>query len=156
MMIFVPLTSDEARTLRSSGLPGTRVAYAGTPTLRRSHEYDDSMTEDADFAAMSYAGVHALTAPGEAARLVVALEVPDERVDDGRDPYGQVSVTDLGWREVTALFGDEPGSEQAVTDARLLVTGLDVAAALSHEVIGSLLDDHDLLWYAPEELDRLL
>lgn len=155
-MIFVPLSVDDARTLRSSGLRGTRVAFAGTSSLRRSHAYDDSMTEDADFAAMSYAGVHALAAAGAPPRLVAAVDVPDVRVADAHDPYGQITVTDLSWREVTALFADEPGSEQAVAQARPLASGLGVAAALEHDTVGALLDDHDLLWFATEELDRLL
>lgn len=154
-MIFVPLSADDARTLRDSGLRGRRVAYAGTTALRRSHAYDDTMTEDADFAALSYAGVHAL-ALSERTRLVVAFDVPEARVVDARDPYGQVTVTDLGWREVTALFADEPASADAVATARPLAVGLDVAAALEHDAVGTLLDDHDLLWYASEELDRLL
>ena len=54
-----------------------------------------------------------------------------------------------------AFFADEPDALQAVTLAGKAVGGQNLAAALAIPAVAAVLDDYDLLWFAPEELDQL-
>jgi hypothetical protein len=56
---------------------------------------------------------------------------------------------------VRALFADEPAALQAVSLASEKVTGDSLATALTTPEVAAVLDNHDLLWFAPEELDQL-
>ena len=172
MMVFLPLSRSEAVALRNgtSQQPGASepdrsprwTGYAATDALMSSHEYDAAATEDADYAALCYAGVRALTRTQDRLRLVLAAEVPDAdvRVDvdlgGAADPYGEVRVHQIQWRAVTALFSDERGSAAAVAAARAALVGdTTLPDALQIPAVQALMDDHDLLWYAPAELDQL-
>ena len=66
-----------------------------------------------------------------------------------------MSVRDLGWAQVRALFVDEPAAVPAVARARAALGGSSLADALSVPEVTALVDDFDLLWFAPEELDDL-
>lgn len=158
-MVFLPLTRADVLALRDSGTapPGEVVGHAATPSLLRSHGYDVATLEDAEYAALSYAGVHALTlAKADPLRLVLAAEVPPAQLSAvSDDPFGSVAVSELSWRDVHALFADEPAAAAAVARARTEVRGLRLAAASTLAAVEALLDNHDLLWYAPEELDLL-
>ena len=55
-----------------------------------------------------------------------------------------------------ALFGDEPAVAPAVAQARAALGAIDLAEAPEGARGGeSLVDEFDLLWFAPEELDDL-
>ena len=54
-----------------------------------------------------------------------------------------------------ALFGDEPAAADATRLASEVVAGQSLAAAISATEVGVVLDEYDLLWFAPEELDQL-
>ena len=54
-----------------------------------------------------------------------------------------------------SLFADEPAAVRAVARARAALGGPTLAETLSEPEVGELLDDYDLLWFAPEELDQL-
>jgi hypothetical protein len=71
------------------------------------------------------------------------------------DFYGEVTVRGLRWDDVQALFSDEPAATGAVARAREVAAGRPVPEALDQPPVQELLDEHDLLWFAPEELDRL-
>jgi hypothetical protein len=157
-MVFVALDRRAARHLRETGsAPGPWVAHAATPALLQAHGYDESALEDAEFAALSYAGIQSVALRGEEAlRLVVAAELEAGRIEPARDDaYGQVTVSDLRWSDVRALFVDDPAAAPAVAAARPDALGRSVTDALAHPSVATLLDEHDLLWFAPEELDSL-
>jgi hypothetical protein len=59
------------------------------------------------------------------------------------------------WHQVRALFADEPGATEAARLASELVAGQSLAAALAAPEVGAVLDEYDLLWFAPDELDEL-
>jgi hypothetical protein len=55
---------------------------------------------------------------------------------------------------VQSLFADEPEAAAAVAAARAAVEGQTLSGALDRDEVAELLDSYDLLWFAPEELDR--
>ena len=151
MTVFVPLALSAARQLRSTGSATDLIGYADGPALRSwlgGTRLDD---EEADYVALNHAGVAALLLDGASVRLVVAV---DQEIA-GADEFGSVPLPAVSWTDVRSLFADEAAAAGAVTAARTAVAGFDLAAALSLPEVEHLLDAHDLLWYAPEELDAL-
>jgi hypothetical protein len=153
-MVFVPLTWDEAVALRSGTAASCYQACAATPRLIASMEAD-TVIEEAEYAALSYAGVRSLVLKSGLPRLVVAAEVRPDQISDPGGPLGEVEVRGLTWDEVQALFGDEPAAAEAMRRASEVVAGQSLAAAISAPEVGAVLDEFDLLWFAPEELDQL-
>lgn len=156
-MVFLPLTREAAQSLRRDGrTTGELVAHAATPALLTAHDLDESTREDAEYAALVYAGVSSLTGSGDALRLVLAADLPvGQLTADPDDPYGRVQVHDVRWADVRALFSDDQPAAVAVAAARAAAAGRSVAEALTLAAVDAVTDDHDLLWFAPEELDRL-
>jgi hypothetical protein len=56
---------------------------------------------------------------------------------------------------VQALFADEPAAIAAARQAGEVAAGQSLAAALAAPEVGAVLDEYDLLWFAPDELDQL-
>jgi hypothetical protein len=154
LMVFVPMTRDEAVALRSGAGANHYQGCAATPSLAASME-PDSVIEEVEYAALSNAGVLALALKPDVPRLVVAAEVREDQVTDLGRPDGEVEVRGLGWSQVQALFADEPEALEAVKLAGEAVAGQDLVAALAAPEVGPVLDSYDLLWFAPEELDQL-
>jgi len=158
-VVFVPLSHQEASALRVGVSPaGTRLGQAATPALMRAHDYDSSTLEDAEFAALSYAAVQALLDPDidDELRLVLAAEVPSAAVDiRPDDPYGTVEVRGLDWSAVRALFADELVARPAVAAARVAGRGRSLEEALALTAVEALSETSHLLWFHPDELDRL-
>jgi hypothetical protein len=153
-MIFVPMTRDEAQALRAGTGTNHYRACAATPSLAASMEAG-TIREEVEYAALSNAGVLALVLRPNTPRLVVAAEVQDEQVRDVGGSHGEVEVGSLAWAQVRALFTDDPGALEAVQLASKAVAGQDLAAALAAPQVAAVLDDHDLLWFSPVELDQL-
>ncbi len=153
MITFIPLGHAAAQRLRSGVELGSVDGCAPTPSLLADLGRD-VCDEEADYAALNYAGVLALAAADDARRLVVAAIVPDAQVTDRRTAFGQVTVDDLRWSQVTSLFADEADAVQLVAEARG-EAGSDLERTLATPAVGRLLDEHDLLWYATHELDDL-
>ena len=149
----MPVSRDEARELRSGAALSRRPGCAATPALQAALGGDTSLDE-AEFAALSLAGVLALGIGADALRLVLAVEVEPAQVEDAQSDHGEVIVTGLHWPQVQALFGDEPAAAPAVARARAATGGQSLAAALEAPEVDAL-DAFDLLWYATEELDQL-
>ena len=155
---FIPASKDQAKALRSGADPGLRRGCAVTPALLRALE-PQTTTEEAEFAALSNAGVLALVVSPELTRLVLAAELKPAQITATEDPSGEITISSLSWPQVRALFLDEPAAADAVMTARLAVTEtageVTLATALPLPEVGELLDGFDLLWFAPEELDHL-
>ena len=115
----------------------------------------DTLIEQAEYAALSYAGVLALVLKPAAPRLVVAAEVRQEQLADLDRSLGEVEVGELTWAQVRALFADEPAATEAVKRAGEVVAGQNLSAALDAPEVGAVLDEYDLLWFVPHELDQL-
>ena len=142
VLVFVPLDRAVALALRSGTDPGPRPGWAPTAALARSLG-PGTVDEEVEFAALSQAGVLALTATADPLRLLLAADIEPGQVDDPGDEPGRVDVDGLRWSQVRSLFADEPEAAEAVHRART-----------AGEVEG-LLDAYDLLWFSPHELDRL-
>lgn len=152
MTVFVPLTADAATELRATGTASGLVGYADGPELRRwlgEARLDD---EEVGYVALNHAGVAALLLdPAASTRLVLAVD--SDR--SGTDDLGRVPLPQVRWADVRSLFGDDAAAATAVVEARGGVLGLDLESALAAPAVTRLEDEHDLLWYAPEELDQL-
>ena len=157
-LAFIPASMEQAKEVRRGFDPGPCRGCAVTPALLRALE-PQITTDEAEFAALSNAGVLALGVGSESTRLVLAADVEPAQITGLEDPSGEVTVSSLSWAQVRALFIDEPGAAEAVRKGRLAVAEaageVTVAAAMALPEVGKLLDGHDLLWFAPEELDHL-
>ena len=153
-LVFVPVDRAEALALRAGADLGDRPGCAPTAGLAGGLE-PTAVAEAVEFAALSYAGVLALRAGSDPRRLVLAADVADLQVADRGSELGEVTVAGLRWTQVQALFADEPAAEPAVAWARVDVAGLSLVEAAAIEAVAALQGEFDLLWFAPDELDRL-
>jgi hypothetical protein len=167
MRVYFPLTlSGLAEAHRTGELgAGPLVAYAVTPALREWYLSDD--IEELEYAALGRAALASLRLlaadPGAARRrVVVAVDVPDGSAtadpDRGLDPaaLGEVRVagpvrlakaasvhvdSDDAEAEVTAAVEALPAADSGDDDAQFVVDGAE---------------DHELLWYATQEIPNLV
>jgi hypothetical protein len=163
MRVYLPVTLSALAELHKTGViaPAPLTAYAVTPALREWYTEGDS--EELEYAALTDAARASLRLLADAPeaprrRAVVAAEVPDAQavpVLDGAEP-GLVSVTSeipLGW--VASLHVDDPA---VVDEVALAVVLLGAAEAGDEDATFTVdgIDDHELLWYARQELPDLL
>ena len=153
-MAFIPMIWGEAADLHSGIAADHYLGCAVTPSLVASMG-TDTHSEEAEYAALSYAGVLALVLKPGSPRLVVAAEVRPGQLADLCEPQGEVELRRLTWPQVRALFADEPDAIAAARLASEAVKGQSLAGALAAPEVGLLLDEYDLLWFAPVELDQL-
>ena len=155
---FIPASTEQAKALRLGADPGLRRGCAVTPGLLRALG-PQTTTEEAEFAALSNAAVLALLLSPEPTRLVLATDVEPAQTTATVDALGEIMISSLSWRQVRALFVDEPEATEAVRKARRAAAEaapeLTLAAALRLPEVNELLDGFDLMWFAPEELDHL-
>ncbi|MGW7518846.1 DUF6912 family protein [Streptomyces sp. NPDC054796] len=183
MRVYVPLTLSALEEAHKAGELGpgpgpgpspeqdALVAYAVTPGLREWYLSDD--IEELEYAALgraAQASLRLLAAdPGAARRrVVVAADVPDAAVSpapgDGAaaggsgDPagLGEVRVAEtVRLAKAAAVHLDAADAEADVAAA---VDALDAAARGDEDarftVDGA--EDHELLWYATQEIPNLL
>ena len=102
-MIFVPMTRDEVAALRAGAGANHYRGCAATPSLLAAMEAE-TVREEAEYAALSNAGVLALVLKPNSPRLVVAADVPEEQITDLWKVHGEVEVRGLAWVQVRALF----------------------------------------------------
>ncbi|BCL15827.1 DUF6912 family protein [Micromonospora sagamiensis] len=158
--VYVPATVPMLTRLRDEGLPAGAV-HAVTPGLREWYAEGDE--EELEYVAFTRAAQDALrllhddpSAPRR--RVVVSADVPAAVL--GR-PDGELgsSIVDLaqpvGVRAVAALHVD---GEEAVTDVAAAAAVVDRALAGDEDAQFTVdgVEDHELEWYDPSELDLLL
>ncbi|MDO5500735.1 MAG: hypothetical protein Q4F67_13750 [Propionibacteriaceae bacterium] len=153
-MVFVPLAPAEARALRAGGDVAPGPAYAATPALRAAFGYGSEADEDADFAAQVFASLRCLTDGAD--RCVLAAEVTTVPPESGASEFGEVARPGVRWRDVRAVFIDDPESLGTVRAYAQSIRGLDLAAVWATDEVHDFLADHDLLWFDPTELDQAL
>jgi hypothetical protein len=152
--IFVPVSHLQAHAMVAGALH-SGAAHAATPALLQAHDLSAAMSEEADYTALAYAGVRALLEMAGPVRLVLAADVDADQAEDEGGTFGEITVSELRWNQVSALFADETASCKVIAEARVLAAGLTLAAAIDSEAIESLLDRCDLLWFSPDELAEL-
>ncbi len=159
MRVYLPATVSMLAAALAEGparqfSPG--VGYAVTPGLREWYASGD--TEELEYAALSLAAeasVSLIAADPQVARrrVVVAAEIVDPSAvvaspDPDRSARGQISVVcpvPLTW--VAAVHVDDREAETAVGAA---------AADLNDDFAAGEAADHELLWYATQEVDDLV
>ena len=132
VLVFVPLDWADADALRAGADLGPRTGCAPTAELAR-RLGPDADPEEVEFAALQ-PGRRARRRRPTPRRLVLAADVEPAQLVEAGDGWGGVTV------DRAAL---EPGVGPV---RRRAVRGAKAASGV---------DDRDLLWFAPEELDQL-
>ncbi|GHB21127.1 hypothetical protein GCM10010377_08530 [Streptomyces viridiviolaceus] len=167
MRVYVPLTlSGLAEAHRTGELgAGPLVAYAVTPALREWYLSDD--VEELEYAALgraALASLRLLAADAGAARrrVVVAADVPDGTAsadpDRGLDPaaLGEVRVTGaVPLAKAAAVHVDAADAEADVAAAAGALAAADAGDDEAQFVVDGA-EDHELLWYATQEIPNLV
>ncbi|GGL72499.1 hypothetical protein GCM10010129_15270 [Streptomyces fumigatiscleroticus] len=167
MRVYVPLTLPGLAEAYKKGELGTGplVAYAVTPALREWYLSDD--LEELEYAALSRAALGSLRLlaadPGAPRRrVVVAVDVPDGAAsadpDRGLDPAALGEVRVAGTVRLAKAASVHVDADDAETDvaaaARALPAAEDGDDDAQFVVDGA--EDHELLWYATQEIPNLV
>lgn len=167
MRVYVPLNlSGLAEAYKAGELgPGPLLAYAVTPGLREWYLSDDM--EELEYAALNRAALASLRLlaadPGAPRRrVVVAVDVPDGTAtadpDRTLDPaaLGEVRVTGtVSLARAAAVHVDAEDAEKDVTAAAQALGAADAGDDDAQFVVDGA-DDHELLWYATQEIPNLV
>jgi hypothetical protein len=167
MRIYVPATLAMLQQLVADGslLPVNGTAFAVTPRLREAYaEGDDDELGEVALREAALASLRLLAAaePGGAAlpprRAVLVADVKDADAVTLR-PDLDDAVVRLGGPiaidEVIAAFVDNAGAEDDVTAAIAVIDEADLGDEDAELTVGDA-QDHDLAWYATQELPFLL
>jgi hypothetical protein len=163
MRVYVASTLAALAELHKVGQlsPAPLTAYAVTPALREWYTEGDS--EELEYAAMTdaaRASLRLLAATPEAPRrrVVVAAEVPDTHVvpvlDAGEPGLVRVEV-DVPRTWIDAIHVDDPKAADEVGLAVVLLGAADAGDEDAAFAVDGI-DDHELLWFATQELPDLL
>ncbi|MDN3028708.1 hypothetical protein [Streptomyces sp. S.PB5] len=167
MRVYVPLTlSGLAEAYKTGELgSGPLLAYAVTPALREWYLSDD--IEELEYAALNraaLASLRMLAADAEAVRrrVVVAVDVPDRAAhadpDRGLDPaaLGEVRVDGVvPLAKAAAVHVDAGDAEADVTAAAEALDAADGGDDDAQFVVDGA-EDHELLWFATQEIPNLV
>ncbi|MEU0054378.1 hypothetical protein ABZ299_26175 [Streptomyces sp. NPDC006184] len=167
MRVYVPLTLTALAEAHKTGELGSGpfVAYAVTPALREWYLSDD--IEELEYAALGRAAAASLRLlaadPGAVRRrVVVAVDVPDGAAsadpDRGLDPaaLGEVTVrTAVPLAKAAAVHVDADDAERDVRAAADALAAADGGDDDARFVVDGA-DDHELLWYATQEIPNLV
>lgn len=164
MRVYVPATLSMLKSLVKTGelaaVNGT--AFALTPALRESYATGDD--EELEYAAMADAT--------RASLRLLAIELEAEQATTPRraviaaDIGGVTQRPDLddavvrlsgpiGMAQIAAVHVDNPEAEDAVRAAAAVVEAADLGDPDAEFTLGDA-EDHELAWYAPQELPFLL
>jgi hypothetical protein len=163
--VYIPATLAMLQQLVAEGSlwPVNGTAFAVTPTLRESYAEgdDDELAEvalrEAALASLRLlaadAGVAAETLPPR--RAVLAAEVDDVKFRPDLDAAVVRLGAPVGIDQVIAAYVDNAAAEPAVTAAIEAIDDADLGDEDADLIVGDALD-HDLAWYANQELPFLL
>jgi hypothetical protein len=165
--VYVPLTLPRLAELRRTGQsgPAPLTAYAVTPALRE--WYREGGQEELEYAALSRAAeasLRLLAADPEAPRrrVVLAADVPERAAvtDPDRalaaEALGEVGLTEpVPVTRAAAVHVDAAEAEPDVAAASAAVAAADLGDEDARFTVDGA-SDHELLWYAVQEIDRLV
>ncbi len=164
MRVYLPATLAMLQQLVAEGSlwPVNGTGFALTPRLREAYAEgdDDELAEvalrDAALASLRLlAGVAEAPEQSPPRRAVLVAEVDDVTLrpdlDDAVVRLGRPVVMD----DVVAAFVDNADAEAAVTAAIAVVDDADLGDEDAELLVGDA-QDHDLAWYATQELPFLL
>ncbi|MER6349924.1 DUF6912 family protein [Streptomyces sp. NPDC001595] len=167
MRVYVPLTLPGLAEAYSTGElgAGPLVAYAVTPALREWYLSDD--IEELEYAALNRAALASLRllaadARAPRRRVVVAVDVPDGSAvadpDRGLDPaaLGEVRVAGaVPLAKAASVHVDADDAEADVTAAAQALKAADDGDDDAQFVVDGA-EDHELLWFATQEIPNLV
>lgn len=156
----MPATVPMLHVLNETGeLPAVNgTAFALTPTLRES--YATGSSEELEYAAMldaARASLRLIAADPEASprRVVISADIDDVKFRPDLDnSVVRVSVP-VPMKVVASVHMDSPEAEPAVRAAVAVVDAADLGDSDAEFTLGDA-EDHDMAWYAPQELPFLL
>jgi hypothetical protein len=161
--VYVPATVAMVAILRdAAALPESAVlAHAVTPTLREWYVEGDE--EELEYVAFSRAAQDALRLlhadPGAPRRrIVVSADVPTHVVEPLDHDLGTSAVRLTGPVRLESVAAIHIDAKDAETDVAAAAEAVDAAASGDPDAQFTVdsAEDHELLWYAPEEIDELL
>ena len=133
-------------------------AFAVTPALRE--WYLEGDIDELEYAAMTraaLASLRLLAGDGSDRRVVLAADGADDAVvfEPDRDPAAVRVIDAVHFDQVVSVHVDDPSAVADVTAARALVGAADLGDDDAQFAIEGL-DDHELQWYAVQEIAFLL
>jgi len=163
--VYIPATLAMLQQLVTDGSlwPVNGTAFAVTPALREAYaEGDEDELAEVALREAALASLRLLAADAGVApetlpprRAVLAAEVDDVKyrpdLDDAVVRLGAPVAID----QVIAAYVDNAGAEPAVTKAIEVIDAADLGDEDADLVVGDAMD-HDLAWYANQELPFLL
>ena len=158
MRVYLPCTRSGLRAALAAGQVDATVGYAVTPALREWYvEGDLEELEYAASTAAARASLRLLAGGDDWRRVVLAAELPDADARPAPEVH-RAAVRLAGpvpWRVVESALVDD-GS--AAPDVRRGVDALPAADAGDDDAafLVDAVEDHELGWYAVQELDDLL
>jgi hypothetical protein len=156
--IYVPLTVPSLAALHATGRlsPAPVAAHAVTPALRRSWSAaDDEELEYAVLMAAAYDSLLLIAADdAPPRRIVVAADVDDAVVEIGDDETAVSVRTEVGLAQCSAVHVDDADAEGEVV---LALRRLPDAQAGDGQALADVsLTEHELMWFATQEIPELL
>jgi hypothetical protein len=161
LKVYVPATVAMLQQLVADGSlwPVNGTAFAVTPTLREAYaEGDDDELAEVALREAALASLRLLAADaGETLprRAVLAAEVDDAKyrpdLDDAVVRLGAPVAVD----QVISAYVDNAAAEPAVTKAIEVIDAADLGDEDADLIVGDA-QDHELAWYASQELPFLL
>ena len=166
-LVYIPATLAMLQRLVADGSlrPVNGTAFALTPTLREAYaEGDDDELAEVALREAALASLRLLAdseAEGIAAgslpprRAVLAAEVGDVSYRPDLDDAVVRLGGPVALQDVIAAYVDNAGAEPAVTKAIAAIDAADLGDEDADLIVGDA-QDHDLAWYANQELPFLL
>ncbi|MGX9790335.1 DUF6912 family protein [Mycobacterium sp. MMS18-G62] len=162
MRVYVPATLAMLQQLVADrsirALSGT--AFAVTPMLRESYaEGNDDELAEVALRDAALASLRLLAGEGTSGlpprRAVVVAEVEDATARPDLDDAVVRLAGPIAYDDVIAVYVDNADAETAVVQAIEAVDAADLGDEDAEFIVGDA-QDHDLAWYAPQELPFLL
>jgi hypothetical protein len=158
--VYLPATIAMLRELESSGEFRARsgTAFALTPALREA--YVSGSDEELEYAALldaARASLRLIAAEekGEPRRVVVSADVAGVTLRPDLDaPVVRIGGP-IPLSAVAAIHVDAPEAADAVAAAAAVIDAADLGDPDAEFTLGDA-EDHELAWYAPQELPFLL
>lgn len=163
MRVYIPATLAMLTELVADGFvqPRAGTAFAVTPALREAYaEGDDEELAEVAIGEAAMASLRLLSGePPEAParRAVVIADAPDDSVTvrpDLDDAVVRVRGR-IGMDQVAAVYVDNSDAEPDVRAAIAVIDAADLGDEDAELTVGDA-QDHDLAWYATQELPFLL
>lgn len=164
MRVFVPATIGMLRELVADGVlrPVSPTAFALTPALREF--YVSGNAEELEYVALldaARASLRLIAAELEQGgsapprRVVVAADVEDAVVRPDLDTAVVRLAQQVPMSAIAAVHIDAPEAEAAVLAAAKVIDAADLGDEDAEFALGDA-EDHELAWYAPQELPFFL